>query len=82
MEHEEEFPEVFLNQKETLNVTKAEQEVVTVAQRMVRENPEIGGIVFECTNMPPFRNAVKNAVNLPVFDIVTFTYYVFDVIRK
>ena len=77
MEKEEEFPAVFLNQKETLDVSKAENEIVKVAQTMVKENPDIGAIVFECTNMPPFKKAVQNAVQLPVFDIVTLTNYVF-----
>jgi Asp/Glu/hydantoin racemase len=45
---------------------------------MVKENPDVGAIIFECTNMPPFRDAVQKAVELPVFDIVTLTYYVFN----
>lgn len=77
MEKEEEFPEVFLNQKETLDVPKAEHEMIKVAQTMVKENPDIGAIVFECTNMPPFRDSVQRVVQLPVFDIVTLTNYVF-----
>ena len=49
MEHEEEFPEVFLNQKETLNVTKAEQECSYSSSKDGKGKPEIGGIVF---NLP------------------------------
>jgi len=81
MEKEDEFPAVFLNQKETLDVSKAENEMVKVAQTMVKENPDIGAIVFECTNMPPFKKAVQNAVQLPVFDIVTLIHYVFNSLR-
>ncbi|AEE91731.1 conserved protein of unknown function [Tepidanaerobacter acetatoxydans Re1] len=81
MEKEEEFPAVFLNQKTTLNISKAEQEMIKVAQTMVSENPDIGAIVFECTNMPPFRNAVQEAVQLPVFDIITLTNYVYNSLR-
>jgi len=76
MEDQEEFPAVFLDQKETMDVEKAENEMVKVATRMVNENPDVGSIVFECTNMPPFRRAVQQAVNLPVFDIVTLTNYI------
>ncbi|AYO31123.1 aspartate/glutamate racemase family protein [Biomaibacter acetigenes] len=78
MEEQEEFPAVFLDQKETLDIEKAESEMVQVATKMVSENPDVGAIVFECTNMPPFRKAVQQAVNLPVFDIVTLMNYVYD----
>jgi Asp/Glu/hydantoin racemase len=82
MEKEQEFPEVFLNQKETLDVSKAEKEMMKVAQTMVKENPDIGAIVLECTNMPPFRDTVQKAVQLPVFDIITLTNYVFNSLKR
>ena len=78
MEKEEEFPAVFLGQKETLDIAKAENEMVKVASKMVTENPDIGAIVFECTNMPPFRDAVQEVVGLPVFDIITLVNYISD----
>ncbi|MDI3481949.1 MAG: hypothetical protein PWQ97_1604 [Tepidanaerobacteraceae bacterium] len=82
MEEQEEFPAVFLDMKQILDVEKAEKEMVRVAEKMVSENPDVGAIVFECTNMPPFRRAVQKAVNLPVFDIVTLTNYVYSSIPK
>jgi len=81
MEEEEEFHKVFLEGKEEMDVAKVEQEMVKVAQTMIREHPDVGAIVFECTNMPPFRKAVQKAVNRPVFDIVTLTNYVYDSIK-
>ena len=33
------------------------------------EHPEIGAIVLECTNMPPYAADVQAATGLPVFDI-------------
>ena len=32
---------------------------------------EIGAIVLECTNMPPYRADIQNLTGLPVFDIVS-----------
>ena len=81
MEGEEEFPKVFLEGKEEMDVAKVEAEMVKVARTMIEENPDIGAIVFECTNMPPFRKAVQKSVNRPVFDIVTLTNYVYDSIK-
>jgi hypothetical protein len=34
-------------------------------------NPDIGAIVFECTNLPPFSDDVSRAFGLPVYDIIT-----------
>lgn len=42
-----------------------------VASSMIERYPEIGAIVMECTNLPPFASAVSAATGLPVFDIVT-----------
>jgi len=81
MEEQEEFTSVFLEGKEEMNVDKVEGEMVKVAKTMIEEHPDVGAIVFECTNMPPFRSAVQKAVNRPVFDIVTLTRYVYDSIK-
>ncbi len=45
-------------------------------------NPEIGAIVLECTNMPPYAKAIQEAVELPVFDIVTLTNWVYSAFVK
>lgn len=81
MEEQDEFTQVFIEGKQEMDVAKVEQEMVKVAQTMIEENPDVGAIVFECTNMPPFRTAVQKAVHRPVFDIVTLTNYVYDSIK-
>ena len=52
--------------------------MIKVAKRMVEENPDVGAIVLECTNMPPFTMAVQKATGLPVFDIIGLIKYVHD----
>ena len=44
-----------------------------MAQDLVEDNPGIRFIVLECTNMPPFREAIANQIGKPIFDIVTLT---------
>ncbi|MGL6200798.1 MAG: aspartate/glutamate racemase family protein [Lachnospiraceae bacterium] len=49
----------------------ARNEIVTLARQMVEENPEIGAILLECSDMPPYASSIQEAVKLPVFDFIT-----------
>ena len=69
------FHDVFTDQASGFDKGRAEGDMVAVARTMVRDHPEIGAIVFECTNMPPYARAVEQAVGLPVYDIVTLANY-------
>ena len=48
-----------------------EAEVVAAARRLVARHPDIGALLFECTNFPPHRTAVEAATGLPVYDVFT-----------
>jgi Asp/Glu/hydantoin racemase len=66
----QEFFRVLINaEKEDLDVTLAEQDVLGAGMQLVRDNPRVGAIVLECTNMPPYAAALQAAVGLPVYDI-------------
>jgi Asp/Glu/hydantoin racemase len=69
LETEKEFARVMLDDALELDVDAARAEHVAVARRLVAEHPEIGAIVLECTNMPPYAADVQAATGLPVFDI-------------
>lgn len=43
-------------------------DVVAAARRLAAEHRDLGAIVLECANMPPYRQAVELALELPVFD--------------
>jgi hypothetical protein len=47
---------------------RAQDEVVAAGRRLARRVPELGAIVLECTNLPPYRAALMRAVPVPVFD--------------
>lgn len=49
---------------------KVEQAVVNTAQQLVSDYPDIGAFVLECTDMPPYSDAIRAATGLPVFDPV------------
>jgi Asp/Glu/hydantoin racemase len=52
-----------------MDIALAEQDVVGAGQDLVANNPDIGAIVLECTNMPPYAAALQAAVGIPVYDI-------------
>lgn len=54
---------------EDMDVALAEQDVVEAGRTLVAQYPEVGAIVLECTNMPPYSAALRDAVGLPVYDI-------------
>jgi hypothetical protein len=53
------------------SVSAREAEVVAAARRLIERHSDIGAILFECTNFPPHRAAVKAATGLPVYDVFT-----------
>ena len=50
-------------------------EVVSAAVKLVEENPDIGAILLECSDMPPYAYAVQAATGRPVFDFITLIYW-------
>ncbi len=71
MDDAPEFSEVFIGGKTTLDRGRCEQEMVAAARALVERQPQVGPIVLECTNMPPYAPALRRAVRRPVFDITT-----------
>lgn len=62
--------------RNTMNSAKVRGEMVAAAKEMVAENPDIGAILLECSDMPPYAAAVQEAVNLPVYDFTTMIRWV------
>ncbi len=77
-----EFRAVFVEGKKDIDIDACREEILWVAEKLVLSDPDIGLIVLECTNMPPFAKAIQESVGLPVFDIVTMTNYVYSAINR
>jgi Asp/Glu/Hydantoin racemase len=52
----------------TLDRKRMEDDTVAAARRLVAAHADVGAIVLECANMPPYRAAVAEATRVPVFD--------------
>jgi len=69
-ENGKEFFRVIIKaEKDDMDVDLAREDVVDAAKALVAENPDVGAIVLECTNMCPYSAAVQEATGLPVYDI-------------
>ena len=82
-EGEKEFTRVLLGDERALDFETSKHELVEVAKRMAATHPEVGAIVLECTNMPPYAAAIQEELRLPVFDIYTLVNLVYHAsVRK
>ena len=54
------------------DIALCEAEVVALGRALVARHGDVGAIVLECTNMPPYARALGERVGLPVYDVVTF----------
>ena len=61
-----------------LDVDLARQENLRVARRLIADHPDVGAIVLECTNMPPYAADIQRETGLPVFDIVSLVRMAHD----
>lgn len=69
-ENGQEFFRVLIRaEKDDMDIALAEADIIDAGRRLVADNPDVGAIVLECTNMPPYAAALRDAVNLPVYDI-------------
>ena len=69
-ENGREFFRVLIKAEKTdMDVSVARQDIVDAGRSLVARHPDVGAIVLECTNMPPYAAALREAVGLPVYDI-------------
>ena len=65
------FREVIVGNGDELDVSRARDEHLVAAELLLGRNPDVGAIVLECTNMPPYAAAIRDATGLPVHDLTT-----------
>ncbi|HEA69960.1 MAG TPA: aspartate/glutamate racemase family protein [Desulfobacterales bacterium] len=58
------------------------REIVEGALNLVRKHPEIGALLLECSDMPPYAAEVQRAIKLPVYDFVTLIKWVHNSVAQ
>lgn len=77
MEKQPEFREVMLEgRRDDLDTDRLQREVLGQAGLLAKDNPDMGAMVIECTDLAPFAHAIRERIGVPVFDIVTLTQMV------
>ena len=64
------FAGTFLRNGLTLDRDVVEREVVAAGRDLVARHPGIDTVVLECTNLPPYKKALEQALGLPVYDVL------------
>ena len=71
-ENGKEFTRAILEDEMEMNIDDAREDHIEAARKLIKENPNVGAIVMECTNMSPFAADVRKDLGIPVFNIYTF----------
>ncbi len=76
------FTRALLGNQPRFSVSAMEADMIAAARDLLAEHPDVGALVFECTNMAPYAHAVQAAVGLPVFDIQTLVDHVYLALHR
>ena len=71
------FPTVFIDNHATADAAVLEHEMLELSRSALKQHPDIGAFVLECTNFVPFSQAMRRASRLPVYDLYTLVMQTF-----
>lgn len=77
-----EFYRIYIENHPDVDFTKVEEEVVREISILMEENPDLSALVLECANLPVYGRAIRKAVGVPIFDILTLTHYVWSTVAS
>ncbi len=75
-----EWNKIFSAPEENIDISMVEKDVVDIACSM-KKTSDIGAFVLECTDLPPFSDAIRKTTDCPVFDFVTLTNFIYRAIK-
>lgn len=69
--HSSHFRQQVLGNQTTLNLVRAQAELVALVRPLRLRYPGVQNLVLECTNMPPYAAALQQTSGLPVHHLMT-----------
>ncbi len=83
LENTEEFAAVILrNERNGMDLAKVEMEVLESGRTLLAQSPDIGAIVLECTDLPPYAHRLQEVLGRPVFDLTTLSTMMHEVVSR
>lgn len=76
LEDKEVFTDFTVQNWDRVDTEKCRAELLEATEELLHENDDIGAMVLECTNMPPYTKDIQQVAGMPVFDIVTLVNFV------
>jgi Asp/Glu/hydantoin racemase len=64
------FAATFIANGTTLDRDAVEREAIAAGRALVKKHPGVDTIVLECTNLPPYKQALQRELGLPVHDVL------------
>ena len=80
MQDQLEFRRYIFDKVGVVDMDRLEQEVIEVVGNLLSNNPEVGAVLLECSDLPPFSKAVQEAFDLPVFDYISLINWVYHAV--
>ena len=65
-----EFANAILGNRASMDLTRAQADVVAAAMRLKAQAPQLSTVVLECTNMPPYAHAITAATGLRTISLL------------
>lgn len=83
LEDSEEFAAIILRGEGVdMDLEKVEAELLVAGRRLLHRAPEIGAVLLECTDLPPYAHRLQKEINRPVFDIITLADMVHNAVLR
>jgi len=72
------FARTFVGNGLTLDRAAVQEEAVAAGRHLLARHPGVDTVVLECTNLPPYKPALKDALGLPVYDVLDLLKEFYD----
>lgn len=82
LEENSEWNRIFTSQQEEVDIVSVENEIIESIRATLRTTNDIGAILLECTDLPPFAEKIRTTFGLPVFDFQTMIKLIASSILK
>lgn len=63
------FRVLIRGESQDMDIALAARDIIQAGEALMAGNSDIGAIVLECTNMPPYAHVLREVLGVPVYDI-------------